>query len=60
VDGVARVAREILAHAPADAQVKLTLDVEIRGEAGFIPASESTIRENARALRFEQEALEDG
>ncbi len=37
VDAVARLAREILAHAPTDAEVDLILDVEIRTKGGFEP-----------------------
>ncbi len=58
VDAVARLAREILAHAPTDAEVDLTLDVEIRTKGGFEPTQESTIRENARALKFDDAGFE--
>ncbi len=59
VDAVAKLAREILAHAPPDADVQLTLDIEIRSNEGFSQSEEITIRENARALKFDQEGFEE-
>lgn len=58
VKDVERIAREILAHAPDGASVELTLDIQMRAPEGFPASTESTIRENSRALKIDQADFE--
>ncbi|MEQ4303334.1 Swt1 family HEPN domain-containing protein [Plantactinospora sp. B6F1] len=53
--------REVLQHLAADPGVALTISVEITAtnSSGFTEDRVRTVRENARALRFEQAEFED-